>query len=80
MDTEKQQESLTGSACFGRVHYHEPNRKTLWVIVVVKLVIMFFILKPFFFPNLLKSKYDNDLDKANHVRTELYQKAPQVSE
>lgn len=50
--------------------------KTLWIVAVVKLIIMFFILKPFFFPNELDTKYENDADKANHVRTELFNKAP----
>jgi uncharacterized membrane protein len=49
--------------------------KTLWIVAIVKLVIMFFILKPFFFPNVLETNYDNDADKAEHVRTELYEKA-----
>ncbi len=50
--------------------------KTLWIVAIVKLVVMFFILKPFFFPNLLETNYDNDADKAEHVRSELLQKAP----
>lgn len=50
--------------------------KTLWIVAIVKLVIMFFILKPFFFPNVLETNYDNDADKAEHVRTELYEKLP----
>lgn len=45
--------------------------KTLWVIVIIKLIFMFFILKPFFSPNYLSSKYDNADDKAEHVRKEL---------
>lgn len=50
--------------------------KTLWIVAIVKLVIMFFILKPFFFPNVLETYYDNEEDKAEHVRTELFRKAP----
>ncbi|MEG0560440.1 MAG: DUF4492 domain-containing protein [Muribaculaceae bacterium] len=45
--------------------------KTLWIIILVKLFIMFFILKLFFFPNILNSLYDNDADKAQHVRSEM---------
>jgi hypothetical protein len=45
--------------------------KSLWVLIIIKLFIMFAILKAFFFPNLLNSLYDNDEDKAQHVRTEL---------
>lgn len=50
--------------------------KTLWIVAIVKLIIMFFILKPFFFPNELDTKYENDADRAQHVRTELYKKVP----
>ncbi|MBZ4651475.1 MAG: hypothetical protein JG761_275 [Proteiniphilum sp.] len=49
--------------------------KTLWIVAIVKLIIMFFILKPFFFPNLLDTNYENEADKAEHVRTELFRKA-----
>lgn len=45
--------------------------KTLWIIILIKLFIMFFILKLFFFPNFLNSRYDNDADKAQHVRSEM---------
>ena len=41
--------------------------KTLWLIIFVKLFIMFFILKLFFFPNFLKSNFTNDSERANHV-------------
>ncbi|MDR1810973.1 MAG: DUF4492 domain-containing protein [Prevotella sp.] len=45
--------------------------KTLWLIVVVKLVIMFLILRPFFFPNFLNAKFDNQEDKADYVLEQL---------
>ena len=45
--------------------------RTLWVIVLVKLFIMFGILRVFFFPNFLNSNFDNDDQKADHVRSEL---------
>lgn len=48
--------------------------KTLWIIVIIKLFIMFAILKVFFFPNYLKTNFDNETDKANHVGTELFEK------
>ena len=35
---------------------------------------MFAILKLFFFPDLLSSNYDNDDDRAQHVRNELIKK------
>lgn len=41
--------------------------KTLWAIILIKLFIMFAILKLFFFPNYLSTNYDNDKDRGNHV-------------
>jgi len=49
--------------------------KTLWIIVLIKLFIMFAVLRVFFFPNYLNSNYDNDQSKANHVRQELIEKS-----
>ena len=48
--------------------------KTLWALIILKLFIMFAILKLFFFPELLSSNYDNDDDRAQHVRNELIKK------
>lgn len=45
--------------------------KSLWILIIVKLFIMFAILKLFFFPNLLKENYSTDEDRAKAVRTEL---------
>ena len=40
--------------------------KTLWIIILIKLAIMFLILRVFFFrPEL--SRYDTDAEKAEHV-------------
>ena len=48
--------------------------KTLWALIILNLFIMFAILKLFFFPDLLSSNYDNDDDRAQHVRNELIKK------
>lgn len=48
--------------------------KTLWLIILVKLFIMFFILKLFFFPNYL-GKFGSDSEKQEHVSGELIQRA-----
>ncbi len=45
--------------------------KTLWVIVIIKLIIMFLILRPFFFPNFLNSKFDDSQSKSDYVSEEL---------
>ena len=41
--------------------------KTLWAIILIKLFIMFFILRLFFFPNILQQKYATDEERANQV-------------
>jgi hypothetical protein len=45
--------------------------KTLWTVVLIKLFIMFAILRLFFFPNFLNSRYNTDKERADHVRNEL---------
>ena len=40
--------------------------KTLWILIAIKLFIMFFILKLFFFKGAL-SEYDTDLEKGQKV-------------
>ena len=45
--------------------------KTLWILVIIKLCIMFLILKPFFFPNYLNNKFEDNKSKADYVRQEL---------
>ena len=48
--------------------------KTLWLIILVKLFIMLFILKLFFFPNYL-GRFDGDSAKGEHVSGELINRA-----
>ena len=48
--------------------------KTLWLIILVKLFIIFFILRLFFFPNFL-NKFDTDEEKGSHVSNELIDRA-----
>ena len=45
--------------------------KSLWVLIIVKLIVFFVIIKWLFFPNLLKENYDTDEERAAAVRTEL---------
>ena len=45
--------------------------RKLWAIIFIKVIILFFVFKLFFFPNLLKENYDNDDDRARAVATEL---------
>jgi hypothetical protein len=48
--------------------------RTLWLIIIVKVVIFFGIMKLLFFPDLLKTNFDNDSQRADHVRNELLKK------
>ncbi|MBK6347895.1 MAG: DUF4492 domain-containing protein [Bacteroidales bacterium] len=45
--------------------------RTLWAIILIKLFIMFAILKVFFFPNFLKTNFDNDEDRSDYVIEQL---------
>jgi len=45
--------------------------KSLWAIIIIKLFIMFAILKIFFFPDRLGTMYDTDDKRADAVRTAL---------
>ena len=45
--------------------------KKMWLIIIIKLLIMFLLLKLFFFPNFLNSNFDSDEEKGNHVLKEL---------
>ena len=53
---------------------HMTVGKTLWAIILIKLFIMFIVLKIFFFPNYLKTNFKDDTSRANHVRQELINK------
>lgn len=45
--------------------------KKLWALIIVKLAIIFFVFKLFFFPNILQENYDNDEDRARAVAERL---------
>ncbi|MDM8158971.1 DUF4492 domain-containing protein [Labilibaculum sp. K2S] len=45
--------------------------RQLWLIILIKLFVMFFILKLLFFPNFLKTKYDNDQERSDYVIDQL---------
>lgn len=45
--------------------------RTLWLIIIVKVIIMFAILKLFFFPDVLKRDYPDDESRAQAVREAL---------
>ncbi len=45
--------------------------KTLWAIILIKLFILFVVVKLLFFPNILKENYDTDRERAEAVRENL---------
>lgn len=45
--------------------------KALWIIIIVKLIVMFAFLKVFFFPNFLNSVASTEEEKAAYVIEEL---------
>ena len=50
--------------------------KRLWLIILIKLFIMFAILKIFFFPDFLKSKYSTDKQRGDYVIEQLTKPKP----
>ena len=45
--------------------------RTLWLIILIKLFVMFVILKIFFFPNFLKTNFDTDQERGDYVLEQL---------
>jgi TM2 domain-containing membrane protein YozV len=45
--------------------------RTLWAIILIKLLIMFGVLKLFFFHDYLHEKYHNNMERADHVFSQL---------
>jgi hypothetical protein len=45
--------------------------RKVWLIIIIKLFIIFAVLKLLFFPDLLKIKYDNDNQRGEYVRDQI---------
>jgi len=45
--------------------------KKLWIIILIKLFIIFAILKLFFFPDFLKTHFKTDQQRSNYVIEQL---------
>jgi len=45
--------------------------RSLWAIILIKLFIMFVILRVFFFPDLLERDYETDDERSDHVIEQL---------
>lgn len=48
--------------------------KTLWLIILIKLFIMFLVLKIFFFPDFLGSRFQTNEEKADFVGKQLIER------
>ena len=45
--------------------------KNLWIIILIKLFVMFFVLRLFFFPDFLESNFRNDKERSDYVTDQL---------
>jgi hypothetical protein len=45
--------------------------KKLWTIIFIKLIIIFLVLKLFFFPDFLNTNFKTDKERSNHVIEQL---------
>lgn len=45
--------------------------KRVWIIILIKLFIIFILLKIFFFQDFLQKQYDNDEQKSEYVLNQL---------
>jgi hypothetical protein len=45
--------------------------KKLWVIIAIKIFVMFFIIKWLFFPNILKENFQNDVQRSDYILQQL---------
>ncbi|MGE4587282.1 MAG: DUF4492 domain-containing protein [Mangrovibacterium sp.] len=41
--------------------------KQVWIIILIKLFVMFVVLKLFFFPDFLKTNFETDEQRGEHV-------------
>ncbi len=45
--------------------------RRVWIIIIIKLFIIFAILKVFFFPDFLKSKFSSERERGDYVMEQL---------
>ncbi|MDP4183874.1 MAG: DUF4492 domain-containing protein [Bacteroidota bacterium] len=48
--------------------------RTLWIIILIKCFVLLFVLKLFFFPDILKKNFTNDRQRSDYVLENLTQK------
>lgn len=45
--------------------------RTLWKVIIIKMIIIFGVIKLFFFPDFLHTKFTNNKDRAAYVLEEI---------
>lgn len=45
--------------------------RSLWMLIIIKLIIFFAVIKLLFFPDVLATNYDDDASRAEAVRNSL---------
>lgn len=48
--------------------------RTLWLVIAIKVAIIFLVLKLWLFPNYLNTNYDTDAERSGAVRSSLIKK------
>ena len=47
--------------------------KKLWIIILIKLFIFFFVMRLFFFPDFLETRFNSDEERGDYVLEQLTQ-------
>lgn len=45
--------------------------KTLWLLILIKLVVLFGVIKLLFFPNVMETTYNSDAERSMHLLNHL---------
>jgi len=45
--------------------------RKVWIIIIIKLIIIFAVLKVFFFSDFLRKNYDNDKQRSEYILNQL---------
>lgn len=45
--------------------------RKLWLLIIIKLAILFLVFRLFFFPDILQENYSTDAERAEAIRTAL---------
>lgn len=81
-----EEDKLRGDNCLQRVYYFYVDGframtlgRTLWLIIAIKVIVFFVILRLIFFPDFLATKASTDEQKAEYVRQQMVKPEPPAS-